>query len=195
MCLKSHNAFPNAIKAVSKIARDSLPADASEQDKADTEVAVFKGDITDRDDIERVFASYKDKGGIWGVIHIAAHKAVGESGDKPVQYYKNNVAASINLLDVSRWPPCPPSLERRSHTNTCWWLDCVRLRDDSHCVLFVRDCIRGTLYHTDSRDYAARPSKPLWPHQGHDREHYQRSLRLEPRVARHLSALFQPGKS
>jgi UDP-glucose 4-epimerase len=97
----SHNSFPNAIKAASKIALDSLPADAPEQDKADTEVTVFKGDITKREDIERVFAACKDKGGIWGVIHIAAHKAVGESGQKPLQYYNNNVGASIHLLDVS----------------------------------------------------------------------------------------------
>lgn len=63
-------------------------------------MALFKGDITNAKDIEAVFEAYKGKGGIWGVIHIAAHKAVGESGEKPIQYYQNNINASIDLIDV-----------------------------------------------------------------------------------------------
>lgn len=35
------------------------------------------------------------------MIHVAAHKAVGESGEKPIQYYENNITATINLLSVS----------------------------------------------------------------------------------------------
>jgi len=57
--------------------------------------------LTLKDDIENVFKAYQDKGGIWGVIHVAAHKAVGESGEKPLQYYQNNITATINLLAVS----------------------------------------------------------------------------------------------
>lgn len=36
------------------------------------------------------------------MIHVAAHKAVGESGEKPIQYYENNITATVNLLEVRR---------------------------------------------------------------------------------------------
>lgn len=91
-----HNSFPEAVNRVSQIALSELPSDASEQDKADTKVNVYKGDITNKADIEQVFK----KESIWGVIHVAAHKAVGESGEKPIQYYENNITATINLLEV-----------------------------------------------------------------------------------------------
>lgn len=35
-----------------------------------------------------------------GVIHFAAHKAVGESVDKPLMYYRNNLLGLINLLEA-----------------------------------------------------------------------------------------------
>ncbi|KAG0150343.1 hypothetical protein CROQUDRAFT_668642 [Cronartium quercuum f. sp. fusiforme G11] len=97
-----HNSFPEAIKRVSQIALSELPPDATDEDKADTTVKTYKGDITLKPDIERVFAAEK----IWGVIHIAAHKAVGESGEKPIQYYENNITATINLLDVMNRNGC-----------------------------------------------------------------------------------------
>lgn len=92
---------------MSKIAIEALPAGATDTDKADCTVDVVKGDLTLKEDIEKVFKAYESKGGIHGVIHIAAHKAVGESGEKPIQYYENNITATINLLYVrrslSRW--------------------------------------------------------------------------------------------
>ncbi|EGG03706.1 uncharacterized protein MELLADRAFT_49440 [Melampsora larici-populina 98AG31] len=97
-----HNSFPEAIKRVSKIALNELPTNSSDQDKLDTNVKVYKGDITNKSDIENIFKSEE----IWGVIHIAAHKAVGESGEKPIQYYENNITATINLLDVMNRNGC-----------------------------------------------------------------------------------------
>jgi UDP-glucose 4-epimerase len=40
------------------------------------------------------------------VIHFAAFKAVGESVAKPLEYYRNNVAGTINLLEVMRQHNC-----------------------------------------------------------------------------------------
>ncbi len=40
------------------------------------------------------------------VIHFAAYKAVGESVEKPLEYYWNNVAGTINLLNVMREQNC-----------------------------------------------------------------------------------------
>ena len=33
-----------------------------------------------------------------GIIHFAAHKAVGESVDQPLKYYQNNLGSLMNLL-------------------------------------------------------------------------------------------------
>ena len=99
--LSFHNSFPEACKRVSKIALDALGPNASKEDKADTEIDLHIGDVSIAADLEKVFKAYEGSGGIWGVVHCAAHKAVGESGEKPIQYYHNNVSATITLLDVS----------------------------------------------------------------------------------------------
>lgn len=59
-----------------------------------------KVDLRDASTIEEVFTKYKDDGGIWAVIHLAALKAVGESGEVPLSYYRVNVGGSISLLEV-----------------------------------------------------------------------------------------------
>ncbi|SCZ99101.1 BZ3500_MvSof-1268-A1-R1_Chr3-1g05812 [Microbotryum saponariae] len=94
------NSFPTAMTRVSKLAVEALPADASDEEKKACQIDVVKGDITIKSDIEKIFEAYKAKGGIWGVIHVAALKAVGESAEKPIQYYEANITATINLLDV-----------------------------------------------------------------------------------------------
>jgi UDP-glucose 4-epimerase len=55
-----------------------------------------EGDVRDTAVLEQVFTDYA----IDAVIHFAGLKAVGESVAKPVMYYQNNVAGSINLFDV-----------------------------------------------------------------------------------------------
>jgi UDP-glucose 4-epimerase len=40
-----------------------------------------------------------------GIIHFAAHKAVGESVKKPLDYYHNNLGSLLNLLDYVRQRP------------------------------------------------------------------------------------------
>ncbi|MBQ4395541.1 MAG: UDP-glucose 4-epimerase GalE [Paludibacteraceae bacterium] len=50
-------------------------------------------------DLDNVFKSYPD---IVGVIHFAASKAVGESVEKPLMYYRNNLGSLCTLLEVMR---------------------------------------------------------------------------------------------
>lgn len=46
-------------------------------------------------------------GDLAGIVHFAAHKAVGESVQKPLAYYRNNFGSLINLLDhVAERPSC-----------------------------------------------------------------------------------------
>ncbi len=47
--------------------------------------------------LDAVFAKYK---GIKAIIHFAASKAVGESVEKPLLYYRNNLVSLINLLEL-----------------------------------------------------------------------------------------------
>lgn len=54
-------------------------------------------DCLDTAALEDVFKKHPD---IDGIIHFAASKAVGESVEKPLLYYRNNLNALINLLEL-----------------------------------------------------------------------------------------------
>ena len=53
-------------------------------------------DLIEKDKVEAFFAKYPK---IEAIIHFAASKAVGESVDKPLLYYRNNLVSLINLLE------------------------------------------------------------------------------------------------
>ena len=54
-------------------------------------------DLKDCQATENVFKKYPE---ISGIIHFAASKAVGESVEKPLLYYRNNVVSLVNLLEL-----------------------------------------------------------------------------------------------
>lgn len=58
-------------------------------------VKFYKGDVLDREILRKIFAEHK----IESVIHFAGLKAVGESVQKPLFYYENNVGGSIVLVE------------------------------------------------------------------------------------------------
>jgi uncharacterized protein YbjT (DUF2867 family) len=94
-----HNSHAGALARVSELARAELPADASADDRASAEVDAHVADLTDAAAVRAVFAQY-GPGGVWGVIHVAAYKAVGESVERPLLYYQNNVGATLTLCQV-----------------------------------------------------------------------------------------------
>ncbi|WP_025881584.1 UDP-glucose 4-epimerase GalE [Segatella baroniae] len=59
--------------------------------------AFEKVDLKDCQATENVFKKYPE---ISGIIHFAASKAVGESVEKPLLYYRNNVVSLVNLLEL-----------------------------------------------------------------------------------------------
>lgn len=59
--------------------------------------AFVEGDCTDLQTLKNLFIKYP---GIKGIINFAASKAVGESVEKPLLYYRNNLNTLINLLDL-----------------------------------------------------------------------------------------------
>ena len=62
----------------------------------------YNGDIRDRAFLDKVFSENR----IDGVIHFAGLKAVGESVQKPLEYYDNNIGGTVTLLEAMRDAGC-----------------------------------------------------------------------------------------
>lgn len=58
----------------------------------------IEGDIGDISLVTRILKEYD----IDAVFHFAAYKAVGESTEKPLEYYQNNVTGTLNLLSAMK---------------------------------------------------------------------------------------------
>ena len=84
-----YNSCPEALARVKKIAGKDF--------------RFVEADMTDKAAVEKIFAENKD---IDCVIQFAAYKAVGESVSKPIEYYSNNLACTLNILDVMRRHNC-----------------------------------------------------------------------------------------
>ena len=76
------NAKPEAVRRVSAITQREIP--------------FVQGDIRDRETLRRLFAVHD----LDAVMHFAGLKAVGESVEKPLAYYDNNVTGSLTLFEV-----------------------------------------------------------------------------------------------
>ena len=66
------------------------------------DVKFYKGDCCDKDILERIFNENK----IDAVIHFAGLKAVGESVQIPLMYYRNNLDSTLTLLEVMNKHNC-----------------------------------------------------------------------------------------
>jgi len=66
------------------------------------QVPFYKVDIRDREALEKVFSQHM----LDACIHFAGLKAVGESVEKPWEYYENNIGGTLVLVDVMRRHGC-----------------------------------------------------------------------------------------
>ena len=83
------NSNPEALRRVAEIIGvDSIP--------------FYEVDIRDRVGLEKVFAEHRFD----ACIHFAGLKAVGESVEKPLEYYENNMNGTFVLIDVMRKHGC-----------------------------------------------------------------------------------------
>jgi len=57
---------------------------------------LYEADVKDTEALSRIFANHS----IDAVIHFAGLKAVGESVQKPIMYYRNNIDTTLALLEV-----------------------------------------------------------------------------------------------
>lgn len=62
-------------------------------------VKFYKDDICDKAAMDKIFETEKD---VAAVIHFAGLKAVGESVEKPMEYYQNNIAGTLTLCESMR---------------------------------------------------------------------------------------------
>lgn len=62
------------------------------------DIAFYKIDIADESSLYTVFDNHK----IDGIIHFAGHKAVGESVEKPLAYYYNNLVSTMVLTKLCK---------------------------------------------------------------------------------------------
>ncbi|MDE6355715.1 MAG: UDP-glucose 4-epimerase GalE [Clostridia bacterium] len=82
------NSSPESIKRVEKI--------------TGKKVALYEADVRDKTALDKIFKAHK----IDWVIHFAGLKAVGESCEKPVEYYDNNLNGTLVLLQAMRENGC-----------------------------------------------------------------------------------------
>lgn len=78
------NSCPEAIKRVEEITGKKVP--------------LYEADVCEKDVVDKIFAENK----IDAVIHFAGLKAVGESCEKPVMYYRNNIDSTLTLLEAMK---------------------------------------------------------------------------------------------
>lgn len=78
------NSCPESIKRVEKI--------------TGKKIKVYEGDVRDKSCLEKIFC----ENAIDVVVHFAGLKAVGESGEKPIEYYDNNLISTLYLLETMR---------------------------------------------------------------------------------------------
>lgn len=56
----------------------------------------YKGDVCDKELLEEIFTNHD----ISAAIHFAGYKAVGESVEKPLMYYRNNIVSTLSLCET-----------------------------------------------------------------------------------------------
>lgn len=86
------------VVVVDNLSNSQLSAIAGVEEIIGKKVAFEKVDCNDREGMERVFSKYPFN----TVIHFAASKAVGESVEKPLMYYHNNIESLIVTLEMMK---------------------------------------------------------------------------------------------
>lgn len=61
-------------------------------------VKFYEADVADKEAMNKIF----NENDIFGVINFAGLKAVGESVEKPLEYYQNNITGTLNMCEVMR---------------------------------------------------------------------------------------------
>jgi UDP-glucose 4-epimerase len=84
------------VVVLDNLSNSSLKAVAALRRLTDPDLVFVEADLLDSDAVRRVFTEHR----IDEVIHFAAFKAVAESVEKPLDYYRNNLGSTIGLVEA-----------------------------------------------------------------------------------------------
>lgn len=112
-----YNSCEEALRRVEKITGKTL--------------TFYEGDLLDQDMLETVFEKERPE----AVIHFAGYKAVGESVEKPIEYYHNNITGTLLLCDAMRKFGCKKMVFSSSAT----------VYGDPAFVPITEDCPKGVI--------------------------------------------------
>ncbi len=84
------------VVAVDNFSNSNIDAVRNVEKITGKEIAFYEGDVCCRKTLDKIF----DENDIGAVIHFAGLKAVGESCQKPLMYYRNNLMSTITLLET-----------------------------------------------------------------------------------------------
>ena len=112
-----YNSCEEALRRVEKITGKTL--------------TFYEGDLLDQDMLETVFEKERPE----AVIHFAGYKAVGESVEKPIEYYYNNLTGTLLLCDTMRKFDCKKMVFSSSAT----------VYGDPAFVPITEDCPKGVI--------------------------------------------------
>jgi UDP-glucose 4-epimerase len=90
------------VVVVDNLSNSSLESLKRVEKLSGSEIPFYKVDVRDKDSLTEVFQQHS----IDGVIHFAGLKAVGESVEKPIEYYDTNVGGTFILSKVMRTFNC-----------------------------------------------------------------------------------------
>ncbi len=134
------NSKPEAVEAIKKITGKDFK--------------FYEMDYLNRELLEKVF----EENEISAVIHFAGYKAVGESVEKPMDYYINNVSGSLTLLNTMKKYGVK-KLVFSSSATVYGWPEKIPLTEDCHVggttnpygtTKFFIERILEDIYHSDS---------------------------------------------
>ncbi len=86
----------NEVVIVDNLSNSKIEALRKVEEIANTEIKFYEVDLLEKEKLNKIFVDEN----IEAVIHFAGLKAVGESVEIPLHYYNNNVAGTLNLLEV-----------------------------------------------------------------------------------------------
>lgn len=132
-------------------------------------ITFYEGDVMD----ETALKAMMEKEGVDAVIHCAALKAVGESVQKPLEYYRNNITGTLTLMDVMK-----------------------QTGVKKYRIQFICNCIRKS---GGDADYRGVPEgtvhESLRMDKIHDGTDHDGCTEGQSRYECYSSSLFQPGRS
>ena len=132
-------------------------------------ITFYEGDVMD----EAALKAMLEKEGVDAVIHCAALKAVGESVQKPLEYYRNNITGTLTLMDVMK-----------------------QTGVKKYCIQFFCNCIRKSGRDADYRGVSeGTVHESLRMDKIHDGTDHDGCTEGQSRYECYSSSLFQPGRS